>query len=200
MTSSSARCPCTSGSRQATSPSSVEKSSCFLGQSTSELQYPFRRDFTSKASAADELRVTVASLEDGLRHAADRNASLEKSSQDQEENSRTSIAQVATAAVLPWCMADFQHRCPTHHPCSRSKRRAILVRLNSLEAVNTDSTIVLRVMLRSLERARFSLTEPVCIERGARSQGDSYDSAHPATYTRMQMLMFFAVGAASEAA
>ncbi|CAM9138100.1 unnamed protein product, partial [Hapterophycus canaliculatus] len=46
------------------------------------------------ASIADELRVAVASLEGDLRHAADRNASLEKAFQDHEKDNRNSIAKL----------------------------------------------------------------------------------------------------------
>lgn len=49
-----------------------------------------------QASAADELRATVASLEEGVRQAADKNAKLLKDFQDQEENSRHSVEKVGT--------------------------------------------------------------------------------------------------------
>eukprot|EP00752_Nemacystus_decipiens_P002127 g2029.t1 len=49
----------------------------------------FERDL--HASAVDELRATVASLEDDVRQAADKNAKLLKDFQHQEENNRRSI-------------------------------------------------------------------------------------------------------------
>ncbi|CAM9889516.1 unnamed protein product [Scytosiphon promiscuus] len=46
------------------------------------------------ASTADELRGTVASLEEDLRHAADRNASLENALRNNEENNRDYVAKL----------------------------------------------------------------------------------------------------------
>jgi len=48
-----------------------------------------------QASAADELRVTVASLREDAQQAADRYAKLLKSFQDHEENNRHSIEKVS---------------------------------------------------------------------------------------------------------
>lgn len=55
-----------------------------------------------QASAADELRATVASLEEDVRQAAEKNAKLLKNFQNHEENNRHSVEKVGKA---------FYHNC-----------------------------------------------------------------------------------------